>query len=185
MNHRDRMSVAGALAVAGCLVLLLPNPVSAETYQWTDKDGNVGFADSLEKVPPKFRSSAKRLEEKESKEPTKRFQRVPSAPGQNYTMPPAPSDQGAPYAAWRGRLEAARAELEELRAKRQKAQEEYDNLLYLRHMRSRNLDPETEAQAASKISELDKQVRAKEYEVNTAIPDEARRAGVPPGMLSQ
>ena len=177
------MSVAGALAVAGCLVLLLHNPVFAETYQWTDKDGNVGFADSLEKVPPKFRSSAKRLDE--SKESTKTFQRVPSAPGQNYTMPPAPSDQGALSSAWRGRIQAARAELEELRAKRQKAQEEYDNLLYLRHMRSRNLDPETEAQAASKISELDKQVRAKEYEVNTAIPDEARRAGVPPGMLSQ
>ena len=183
MNHRDRMSVAGALAVAGCLVLLLPNPVLAETYQWTDKDGNVGFADSLEKVPPKYRPSAKRLDE--SKESTKTFQRVPSAPGRNNTMPPSPSDQGAPYAAWRGRLEAARAELEELKAKRRKAQEEYDNLLYLRHMRSRNLDPETEAQAASKISELDKQVRAKEYEVNTAIPDEARRAGVPPGMLSQ
>ena len=183
MNQRDRMSVAGALAVAGCLVLLLPNPVFAETYQWTDKDGNVGFADSLEKVPPKYRPSAKRLDE--SKESTKTFQRVPSAPGRNNTMPPSPSDQGAPYAAWRGRLEAARAELEELRAKRRKAQEEYDNLLYLRHMRSRNLDPETEAQAASKISELDKQVRAKEYEVNTAIPDEARRAGVPPGMLSQ
>ena len=177
------MSVAGALAVAGCLVLLLHNPVSAETYQWTDKDGNVGFADSLEKVPPKYRPSAKRLDE--SKESTKTFQRVPSAPGRNNTMPPSPSDQGAPYAAWRGRLEAARAELEELKAKRRKAQEEYDNLLYLRHMRSRNLDPETEAQAASKISELDKQVRAKEYEVNTAIPDEARRAGVPPGMLSQ
>jgi len=183
MNQRDRMSVAGALAVAGCLVLLLHNPVSAETYQWTDKDGNVGFADSLEKVPPKYRPSAKRLDE--SKESTKTFQRVPSAPGRNNTMPPSPSDQGAPYAAWRGRLEAARAELEELKAKRRKAQEEYDNLLYLRHMRSRNLDPETEAQAASKISELDKQVRAKEYEVNTAIPDEARRAGVPPGMLSQ
>src|SRR5437667_8163592 len=183
MNHRDGMSVAGALAVAGCLVLLLHNPVSAETYQWTDKDGNVGFADSLEKVPPKYRPSAKRLDE--SKESTKTFQRVPSAPGRNNTMPPSPSDQGAPYAAWRGRLEAARAELEELKAKRRKAQEEYDNLLYLRHMRSRNLDPETEAQAASKISELDKQVRAKEYEVNTAIPDEARRAGVPPGMLSQ
>jgi hypothetical protein len=52
-------------------------------------------------------------------------------------------------------------------------------------MRSRALDPEAEAQAASKVSELDKQVRAKEYEINIAIPDEARRAGVPPGILPQ
>ncbi len=103
-------------------------------------------------------------------------------------MPYAPTDQGDPYAVWRQRMAAARAELEELRAKRQKAQEEYDNLLFLRRnqqLRSYRVDPDTEAEAASKISALDQRIRDKEYDINTAIPDQARRAGVPPGALSQ
>src|SRR5438094_10115596 len=98
-----------------------------------------------------------------------------------------PTDRGPSdsYDSWRARLETARAELEELRSKRQKAQEEYDNLLFRRNQQSRPLDPDTEAKATSKISELDQRIRNKEYEINTAIPDEARRAGVSPDALSQ
>jgi hypothetical protein len=183
MNHRYARLLPCAMALAACLVLLLHDPASAETYQWTDKDGTVGFADSLEKVPPQYRKSAKRLEE--TKASTKTFQRVPTPPGRNDTMPSAPTDQGDPYAAWRQRMTTARIELEELKAKRQQAQEEYDNLLHRRNMQSRPLDPDTEAKAASKISELDQRIRKKEYEINTAIPDEARRAGVSPDVLSQ
>jgi len=93
-----------------------------------------------------------------------------------------PSDS---YDIWRARLEAARADLEDLRAKRQKAQEEKDNLLFRRNQQSRPLDPEAEAKVKSKISELDQRIRDKEYEITTTIPDEARRAGVPAGVLSQ
>ena len=182
MNHRKRIPLTGTIALAACLVLLLRNPASAETYQWTDKDGNVGFTDSLEKVPPQYRQSSKRLEE--NKESTKTFQRVPTPPSRSNTMP-ADLAPGGPYAAWRSRLDTARAELGELRAKRQKAKEEYDNLVFRRNMQSRPLDPDTEAKAASKISELDQQIRDKEYAITTTIPNEARRAGVPPGVLSQ
>ena len=186
MNHRSRILWSSTLALAACLVLLRPDSVSAETYQWTDRNGTVGFADSLEKVPPQYRQSAKRLEE--TKESTKSFQRVPTPPGQSNATLSAPTDQGDPYAFWRQRMTAARAELEELKAKRQKAQEEYDNLLYRynnRTMRTLPLDHDTQAEAKSKISELDQQIRDKEYAINTAIPDEARRAGVPSGALSQ
>ena len=182
MNLRYSRLLTSALALAACLVLLLHNPASAETYQWTDKDGNVGFADSLQKVPPEYRKSAKRLDE--TKDSTKTFQRVPTPPGRNNTMPPdrGPSDS---YDSWRARLETARAELEELRAKRQKAQEEKDNLLFRRNQQSRPLDPDIEAKATSKINDLDQRTRDKEYEITTTIPDEARRAGVPAGVLSQ
>jgi hypothetical protein len=157
MNHRYRIPSTGAIALAACLVLLLHNPAAAESYQWTDKDGNVGFTDSLEKVPPQYRKSAQRMEERG---PSRTFQTVPSTPDSGpATSIESPSSEDF-YAAWRSRLDTARAELEELKAKRQKAKEEYD------------------------ISELDQQVRDKEYEITTTIPDEARRAGVPPSVLS-
>ncbi len=181
MNRRSRIPLTGAIALAACLGLLLPDPASAETYRWTDKDGNVGFTDSLEKVPPQYRKSAKRMEEKGS---TKTFQRVPEPPGRDNTMP-APADQGDPYAGWHERINATRASLENLKAQRQKAQAEYDDLLRQRNLRSYPVDPEQEAKAAAAISEIDQRIRDKEYEITTTIPDEARQAGVPSSVLSQ
>ena len=108
MSHLSSIPLTGALALAACLGLLLPDPAAAETYQWTDKDGNVGFTDSLEKVPPQYRQSAKRLEE--TKESTKSFQKVPTPPSRNNMMPSAPTDQGDPSAVLRQRMTAARAE---------------------------------------------------------------------------
>src|SRR2546427_12890556 len=122
MNHRYRRLLTSAMALAACLVLLLQEPAAAETYRWTDKDGNVGFTDSLEKVPPQYRKSAKRLEE--TKESTKSFQRAPTPPSRNNMMPSAPTDQCDPYAGWRNRVQRVRAELDELTAKREKPTEE-------------------------------------------------------------
>ena len=100
-------------------------------------------------------------------------------------MPSAPTDQGDPSAVWRQRMTAARAELEELRAKRQKAEEEHIALRRQLWYRWGFIDADVDAKMLAKINELDQRIRDKEYEINTAIPDEARRAGVPPGALSQ
>src|SRR2546428_5835538 len=94
MTHRSSIPLTGALALAACLGLLLPDPAAAETYQWTDKDGTVGFTDSLEKVPPQYRQSAKRLEE--TKESTKSFQRVPTPPNRTTLWRSLPTTQAAP-----------------------------------------------------------------------------------------
>src|SRR5438445_13583843 len=123
MNHRSRILWSSTLALAACLGLLRPDPAAAETYQWTDKDGTVGFTDSLEKVPPQYRQSAKRLEE--IKESTKSFQRVPAPPSRSTTIPSPPADQGDSSAVLRQRMTAARAELEELKKQRQGVQKEY------------------------------------------------------------
>src|SRR5437879_12643539 len=122
MIHRSSIPLTGALALAACLGLLLPDPAAAETYQWTDKDGTVGFTDSLEKVPPQYRQSAKRLEE--TKESTKSFQRVPASPSRSTTMTSAPTDQGAPSAVLRQRMTAAHDKLEQARSQRQGDEEE-------------------------------------------------------------
>ncbi len=181
MNHRYRIPLTGTIALAACLALSLPDPASAETYQWTDKDGNVGFTDSLEKVPPQYRKSAKRVEEEKS---PKTFQTVPEPRGRRNTMPPASTDQGDPYAPWRQRMTAARAELEELKKEREKVQKEYDTQRAEFFVRS-FADPEKDARLRAQLAELDEKIKKKENDITTTIPDEARRAGVPPGILSQ
>jgi len=182
MNHRSSILWSSTLALAACLMLLRPDSASAETYQWTDKDGTVGFADSLEKVPPQYRQSAKRLEE--TKESTKSLQRVPTPPSRSNATLSAPTDQNDHYAVWRQRMTAARAELEELKKQRQGVQKEYDTLRAEFYVRS-FADSDKDAKLRATLAELDEKIRKKEYEINTAIPDEARRAGVPSGALSQ
>ena len=45
------------------------------------------------------------------------------------------------------------------------------------------MDDEQFAKQLAKIRDLDQQVRDKEYELTSSIPDEARRANVPPSIL--
>jgi len=158
-------------------MLAFANPVSAETYQWTDKNGSVGFADSLEKVPPEYRKSAKRLQEKGS---SGNFQTVPGAPESGGIPSEYPPAQDPDY--WREQILAAQQQLEQLRAQRQQAQQAYDNLL-LQQFRGNRLEPDSETKASSRIRDLDQQIREKEREISN-MTDEARRAGIPSSALS-
>jgi len=158
-------------------MLAFANPVSAETYQWTDKNGSVGFADSLEKVPPEYRKSAKRLQEKGS---SGNFQTVPGAPESGGIPSEYPPAQDPDY--WREQILAAQQQLEQLRAQRQQTQQAYDNLL-LQQFRGNRLEPDSETKASSRIRDLDQQIREKEREISN-MTDEARRAGIPSSALS-
>jgi hypothetical protein len=89
------------------------------------------------------------------------------------------------YAPWLNRLRVARVEMDKLKAERQKAQVVYDDILSQWRVRGSRIDPEKEAQASAAIKELEQRIQDKEYEINTTIPDEARRAGVPSSILSQ
>jgi len=89
------------------------------------------------------------------------------------------------YAPWKERVRVARAELDDLKGQRQRAQAAYEDLVSQLRMRGNPIDPDKEAQAAATIKEIDQRILAKENEINTTIPDEARQAGVPSSVLSQ
>jgi hypothetical protein len=85
---------------------------------------------------------------------------------------------------WRDRLRDARSDLDSLKAEREKAQKEYET--FLREYRMRTFgDPDAEARHRSKIADLGERITQKEEEINTTIPEEARRAGVPGGALER
>jgi len=174
------------IAIASNLVILLAFaavPSLAETYRWTDKDGNVGYADSLQKVPSQYRQAAKRVDKESSTDSsTKPFQVVPSPP-QSYPGPPS-VDTEQSYAAWRDRMREARADLEHLKTQREAAQKDYERLRAELYVRAFG-DPQADARYRARLAELDEQISQKEYEVTTTIPDEARKAGIPPGVLNQ
>jgi hypothetical protein len=88
------------------------------------------------------------------------------------------------YAPWKERVRIARAELDKYKAEREKILKGYDAAIggfYTRLFRG----GEEDAKQKARIAELDDLIAQKEYELNTTIPDEARRAGVPAGVLTQ
>ena len=182
-----RGSIFGGATLLVLSVLLL-NAAAGDTYQWVDENGTVWFADSLDKVPPEYRAWAyhnrKKVQEGPSITTTTR-----GDPKSEAVPSPEPSASSKdPYANWQERITKARAELENLRAQRQKAQTAYDDFIrptWIPNLRLFPLDPEIAAKASSRISELDQKIRDKEYEITVTIPDEARQAGVPPSVLSQ
>jgi hypothetical protein len=81
-------------------------------------------------------------------------------------------------------MNSARADLEQLKIQRDITQKEYDTLRGERFGKV-FADPEVDARHRAKLAELDEQISEKERALSTTIPDEARKAGIPPGALSQ
>jgi hypothetical protein len=175
--HR-RLPAASALLLAlGAFVLLLPDTRSyGDTFEWIDRNGTVHTAPSLDQVPRAYRQSVRRIPD--PKGGVLPGTSKPEAPT------PAPSLEET-YAPWQNRMRMARAELEALKAKREKTQAEYLDLVTQLRVRGSRIDPEKEAQTAASLKELEQLIRDKESEIATAIPDEARRAGVPSSVFDQ
>ena len=167
-------SVIAVFAAAVCL---------AETYRWTDKKGNVGFADSLQSVPEQYRESAKRMDGNSGGPTTKPLQIIPSVPQSNTSAPPA-VDSEELYGTWRERAREARADLEQLKIQREATQKEYDTLRGEGYGRLFS-DATADEKYRTTLAELDRQISQKEQEITTTLPDQARKAGIPPGVLNQ
>lgn len=183
MQLGRRHNWAGTLSFIFLAVFMIEQAAGAEVYQWVDENGAVWFADSLDKVPPEYRTWAYH-KRKNVQEGPSIF--TPIDPKSETVPAPEPSKnpQGPPVN-WQERINKARAELDSLKAKRQNAQAVHDDILRQWRVRGSRLDPEKEAQAAAAISELDQRIRDKEHEIDTILPNAVPQAGVPPSVLSQ
>lgn len=159
-------------------------------YQWKDDRGVVNVTDSLDKVPPKHRSQATQLlqpgagkEEQRREEPRDRVQSQDLDAG-------ASMDRDAfRKAEWEQRMHDAKRRLAEAESRYRRI-EQRRNELKSRYGSSGAALPTQEI--IDDMNELDgEMVRAKmdaekaRNEVEVTIPDEARRAGIPPGWLRE
>ncbi|TAL11600.1 MAG: DUF4124 domain-containing protein [Nitrospirae bacterium] len=181
MIFRHGLASTGTILLVFTVFLL--DAAAADTYQWVDENGTVWFADSLDKVPPEYRAWAYHNRKKVQEGPSVT---TPGDPKSEAVPSPEPSAGSKdPYARWQERIAKARVELDTLRKKHRAAQSAHQDILVQLRSRGSRIDPDKEAQAAATVKELEQRIRDKEYEITTTIPDEARRAGVPSGVLSQ
>lgn len=181
------------LVIAVFLFLFMPalpaqtagSAEQSDLYQWTDSKGVVHITDSLDKVPAPYRPKARRLE---------------AAPEEG-TAPVRPRQQGAAPSAgsaeeqleaqqkaqWQQRMSGAKQRLAG-------AEQRYRDLEQKRTALLGQWGTPAYAPPAARIEaeRLSEEMRGVQQEIDDArnevevgIPEEARKAGVPPGWLRE
>jgi hypothetical protein len=192
-----RSPYSGIVLCAALLCFLASGPAVQAAddlrylYQWKDDQGVVNVTDSLDKVPPKYRSKATQLLQPGSaKEEQRREEPREDGPSQQDLEGGTAVDQDdIKKAEWQQRMQAAKRRLAD-------ADDRYSQI----ELRKKELASTWGASGASmptqeSINEMNRLegelARAKidadkaRNEVEVTIPDEARRAGIPPGWLRE
>jgi vacuolar-type H+-ATPase subunit I/STV1 len=154
-------------------------------YQWTDDKGVAHITDGLGKVPTKYRDKALRLEQPKT-EGGDGGQQV-----QQGTSSPAPEDEeeieADRKAEWQLRVKEARQRITAAEQRYRELAVKRDDLV------AKTGGPATGIrEGIVEIDQIEQQMKSVQQEIEDArhyldvvIPDEARRAGVPPGWLRE
>lgn len=155
-------------------------------YEWKDDKGNVNVVDDVSKVPDKYRSKAKKLGSSGSGNPIQQQQTQEPAASEE-SVDKAMQDEDIRKAEWQQRMHDAKRRLSD-------ADDRYSQI----ELRKNELGSKFGASGAvlptqemlDEMNRLEGELaRAKtekdkaRNEVEVNIPDEARRAGIPPGWL--
>jgi hypothetical protein len=157
-------------------------------YQWKDDQGVVNMTDSLDKVPPKYRSRATQLLQPGAGKEEQRGEETRKAkPSQNLDAGTSLDKDEIKKAEWQQRMQDAMRRLTV-------AEDRYNQIEQRRNeLTSRSGSSGAALPTQDMLDEMNnldgELARAgidadkARNEVEVTIPDEARRAGIPPGWL--
>jgi hypothetical protein len=156
---------------------------AAYLYQWVDDQGAVHITDDLGSVPEKYRSSATRM--KDTSPPQE-----PSAGRPQAEPVPPRNGSGAQQndkAQWQQRMRDAKNQLADAEARYRSLQQKRADLFAA--WGSPAEAPLANRQQADQIDqqmqEVQQEIEKAKNMINNVIPEEARKAGVPPGWLRE
>ncbi len=158
-----------------------PEPKKQYLYEWTDNRDTVHITDALGRVPEEYRSRARRIESVKGQEPDQQQMRgsSPSSFGNDN------SDRGR--AEWQSKISNWKSRLANAEARYRNLESERD--AQFRAWGSAALAPIENRVRAEKIEQQMKDVQSEieqaKHMLNEVIPEEARKAGVPPGWLRE
>lgn len=152
-------------------------------FQWTDEKGIEHITDSLGVVPERFRSTVRRMESPQGSDPG-------PADGASQGYVPSSLDAGneAQKAYWQQRMRDAKMRLMQAENRYRSLEKERSDLLAT--WGAGVYAPPQDV--LDKLAAIDREMAAAQKEIADArnfveeqLPDEARRAGVPPGWLRE
>ncbi len=154
-------------------------------FEWTDSKGGVHITDNLGEVPERYRSKSRKIEIPRGEE---------VGPGQQVQETTGPSSEvaageqeAASKAAWQKRLRDWKKRLAEAQDRyRDLDQKRLEALGQWGGPASGHLEGRVEAEnIQKKMNEVQLEIDEAKNMIETVIPEEARRAGIPPGWLRE
>jgi hypothetical protein len=152
-------------------------------YKWTDDNGTAHIADNPAKVPEKYRSRAERLEAAsgEGEEQGQQGVAPQTRPSQEYDNEADGKEEWRQRVAYaRQRLADAQFRLQELEKKKAELAEQRGGAAS-----GRLTDADVSARLEEDLLQARKDLDTAKNELEVVIPDDARRAGAPPGWLRE
>jgi hypothetical protein len=183
------LKMTGLLLVASWFILgaaAWAQEGSRGLFTWTDKDGVVHMTDSLDKVPNEYRSRTQRTGNGASGVTV-----VPEA--QSPTAPATSEQRGGSDAAlkaqWQSRMLDAKRKLQNAENNYQQLEKRKSDLQAQWGSSGAALPPQDVLNQMNQLevdmSRAKMEIDNARDQINNVIPDEARRAGVPPGWLRE
>ena len=183
------MKMNGLLIVASLLFLgaaARAQEGSGGLFTWTDKDGVVHMTDSLDKVPNEYRSKTQQTGKGASGGNVEQEVQSPTAPA---TSGQGGGNDAALKARWQSRMIDAKRKLKIAENNYQQLEKRKSDLQAQWGSSGAALPPQD---VLDQINHLDVDMSHAKTEIdnardqiNNVIPDEARRAGIPPGWLRE
>jgi uncharacterized protein YukE len=164
-----------------------PEVKKSYLYKWTDDKGIAHITDGLGKVPKKYRDRAVQLESQSTDETTgeQQLQKGAAAPSTYTDQTGIDEDRKAE---WQERMKDARkrqADAEqryrELDQKRTEALGKWGGSAASGHLEGQ----EEAARIDQEMKQVQQEIDDAKNQIKNVIPDEARKAGVPPGWLRE
>jgi hypothetical protein len=152
-------------------------------YQWTDEKGVVHIADGLDKVPKGYRDKAIKLNQPKNEDA-----------GQGQAQPSVHPSEAASEAAdasakaaWQQRMRDARQRLASAENRYQQLAQRRDELLRSwGGPASGRLAGRAEAdRVEQEMKDVQTQIDEAQKDIDVVIPENARKAGIPPGWLRE
>ncbi len=179
----------GLLFVAAVLFLCVTAFAQEESgglYKWTDKDGVVHVTDSLDKVPKEYRT---KIQQPEQGATRGNVEIESQSPATSPSPVQGSGNDAALKAQWQSRMLNAKRQLQYAEEKYQQLYKRKNDLQAQWGSYGPALPPQ---QVLDEMKQLDNEMANAKSEIDSArdqidnvIPDEARRAGVPPGWLRE
>jgi hypothetical protein len=154
-------------------------------YQWTDEKGVVHIADGLDKVPKGYRDKAIKLNQPKNEGAGQGQQaQQPSVSPSEATSEAA---DASARAAWQQRMKNAKQRLVKAESRYQELAQRRDELL-------RSWGGPASGQLAGRVEadrieqemkDVQREIDEAQKDIDVVIPDDARKAGIPPGWLRE
>jgi phage-related minor tail protein len=153
-------------------------------YEWMDGNGTVHISDDLGDVPEQYRRQVRKRLDQPAKEETGRQEQVAPQPEQQSEEE---TDQEAGKEEWQQRIRDWKGRLAGAEKRYQALEEERGRIILRSGVPAAALpgDPTRVIEIEGEIKKTQKEIDDARNMINVVIPEEARKAGIPPGWLRE